>query len=291
LKSKTIKSLITSLPNSPGVYLFYGADDVLLYVGKSKSIRTRVHTHFNTRNEHWLTNRIHHIEVRETAGDLGALLLESRLIKELYPLYNVKAKQRRRIVIAQQSFNSQGYAIISLKAVDYIDPTNTKPIMGIFKHKTQAKEFLVTVAKQFRLCSKLLKLENSRGCCFAYHLGQCDGACVGEEDTEKYNARVDEAFDARRIKAWPFDGTIVVEEESKTAGKEIFIVDNWCLLGSYKTAAKKEFHLPLKSSEGKKKDFCLHRFDYDSYKILYNYLTDKRNQSKIQKLLSEHEQP
>ena len=108
---------------------------------------------------------------------------------------------------------------------------------------------------------------------------------------EKYNARVDEAFDARRIKAWPFDGTIVVKEESKTAGKEIFIVDNWCLLGSYKTAAEKEFHLPSKSSAGKKKDFCLHRFDYDSYKILYSYLTDKGNQRKIQKLLSEHEQP
>jgi DNA polymerase-3 subunit epsilon len=291
LKSRIIKSIVASLPNSPGVYLFYGADDVLLYVGKSKSIRTRVRTHFNTRDEHWLTNRIHHIEVRETSGELGALLLESRLIKELFPLYNVKAKQRRRIVIAQQSFNSQGYAIISLKAVDYIDPTNTKPIMGIFKHKTQAKEFLFTVAKQYRLCSKLLKLENSHGCCFAYHLGQCDGACIGEEDVEKYNARVDEAFDARRIKAWPFDGTITVKEESKTAGKETFIIDNWCLLGSYKTATEKEFHLPIKSSEGKKKDFYLHRFDYDSYKILYNYLTDKRNQSKIHKLQSEHQQP
>jgi len=57
--------------------------------------------------------RIHRIEVRETAGELGSLLLESRLIKELRPMYNVRSKQLRRIVIARRADNEQGYATVT----------------------------------------------------------------------------------------------------------------------------------------------------------------------------------
>jgi len=247
---------IAHLPNTPGVYLLYGTDDLLLYVGKSKTIRTRVRSHYAARDERWMMKRVRRIETRETAGELGALLLESRLIKELRPMYNVKSKQQRRIIIARGIENDGGYITVKLEAVDYLDLKPDAPILGIFKHTTQAKEFLDTVAKTHRLCSKLLRLETSRGHCFPYHLGQCSGACMGEEDAAAYNARVEAAFEARRIVAWPFKGAVTIEEISKNKQmRELFVIDNWCLMnGSGETQ---------------------HRFDYDTYKILYSFVMDK----------------
>jgi DNA polymerase-3 subunit epsilon len=278
MKSAFNKRSITSLPNTPGVYLFYGAEDILLYVGKSKTIRARIRSHFAARDERWLTKRICRIEVRETAGELGALLLESRLIKELRPMYNVRSRQPRRIIIARRVDNEQGYATVKLEAVDYLDIKPDSPILGIFKHKTQAKEFLYAVAKTHRLCPKLLRLENSSSYCFSYHLGQCDGACMGEEDVTAYNARVEAAFEARRIIAWPFNGAVTIEEISKDKKlREIFVIDNWCLIESYKGDCNvgKKFQVSQKSSP--------HRFDYDSYKILYGYVMEEGNKVKVQK--------
>jgi DNA polymerase-3 subunit epsilon len=275
LKSIFEKKSITTLPATSGVYLFYGADDVLMYVGKSKTIRARVRSHFAARDERWLTKRIRRIETRETAGELGALLLESRFIKELRPMYNVRSRQPRRIIIARRVDNEQGYAMVKLEAVDYLDLKPASPILGIFKHTTQAKEFLDKISKTHRLCSKLLRLETSRGCCFPYHLGLCDGACIGEEDPAAYNARVDAAFEARRIIAWPFDGPVTVEEISKDKKlREVFVIDNWCLIG----AGKKNDRAGQSGSSSSP-----HRFDYDSYKLLYSYVMEEGNKVKIQK--------
>jgi DNA polymerase III subunit epsilon len=266
---------ISSLPTTSGVYLFYGAEDVLMYVGKSKTIRARVRAHFAARDERWLTKRIRRIEARETAGELGALLLESQFIKELRPMYNVRSRQPRRIIVARRVENEQGYATVKLQPVDYLDLKPAAPILGIFKHTKQAKEFLNTISKTHRLCSKLLRLEQSRGCCFPYHLGQCDGACIGEEDPTAYNARVDAAFEARRIIAWPFDGPVTIEEISKDKKlREVFVIDNWCLI---RTDKKDSSTGQIGGSSSP------HRFDYDSYKILYSYVIEEANKVKIQK--------
>jgi DNA polymerase III subunit epsilon len=277
MKSTFDRKSVSSFPNTPGVYLFYGTEYILLYVGKSKTIRSRIRSHFAAREEGWLMKRVRRIEIRETAGELGALLLESRLIKELRPMYNVRSKQPRRIIIARRIDNTEGYSTVKLEAVDYLDIKPDSPILGIFKHKTQAKEFFNTVAKTHRLCPKLLRLENSSGYCFSYHLGQCDGACMGEEDVAAYNARVEAAFEARRIVAWPFDGAVTIEEVSKDHNlRELFVIDNWCLIASYNDTDDMAKQVASKKSTP-------HRFDYDSYKILYSYVMEEGNKAKVQK--------
>jgi DNA polymerase III subunit epsilon len=266
------KESIAALPDSPGVYLFYGSLGELLYVGKSKAIRTRVRTHFSASDERWLCRKVTRVEVRETAGELGALLLESQLIKELRPMFNVASRQRRRLIIARGSKSAGGYTVIHLDAVDFLDVKKAEPILGVFKHKTQAKEYLDLIAKAYRLCPKLLKLEVARGYCFSYHLGQCGGACMGEEDPVQYNSRVEEAFEARRIKAWPYEGGVVVEECSrKDSRREFFLIDNWCLVASFRSAGdgfEKNVHVQ-------------HRFDYDSYKIILSHMMAPENHESI----------
>lgn len=219
--------------------------------------------------------RVRRVEARETAGELGALLLESQLIKELRPMFNVASRRRRRIIIARRVENPKGYAGIVLEAVDRIDISDSSPIMAIFKHKTQAKEYLTTVSRTYRLCPKLLRLDNSRKHCFWYHLGRCNGACMGEDDVVQYNARVEQAFAARRFKAWPYTGGVVFEERSGNGIKrELFFIDNWCLVASYRYA----------NGEQKEQTRGSHRFDYESYKILYDFVTAQENQKAIKVL-------
>lgn len=230
-------------------------------------------SHFSARNERWLRRLVEKVETRETAGELGALLLESQLIKELKPMYNVASKQRRRIIVARRVDNPWGYACVRLEAVDYLEVTASSPVVAIFKSKTQAQEYLAKTARTHRLCPKLLKLENSRMHCFSYHLGYCDGACMGEEEPAQYNTRFEQAFEARRVIAWPFKGGVLVEERGEEL-HELFVIDNWCLVASFR------------HSNGNREDFLRtsHRFDYDTYKLLYGYMTKEANKKSIREL-------
>ncbi len=275
MAASSLRSSIIALPDSSGVYLFYGSGDQLLYVGKSKTLRSRIRAHFSSREERWLCRRIKRIEIRQTPGELGALLLESRLIKELRPLHNVAAKRRRRIVIARRIELRGDYTGVALESVDHLTPSDAGLILGIFKHTTQAKEYLAGIARTHRLCPKLLRIEQSRGHCFSYHLGRCDGACAGEEDPAQYNKRLEAAFEERRIKAWPFSGSVIVEERSESGvGRESFFIDNWCLLASSR----------IQEDERIDNVYDAHRFDYDSYKILYSYLSDPLHATGIRTL-------
>ena len=78
-------------------------------------------------------------------------------------MFNVASRQRRRLIIARRATNPGGYTVVNLEAVDFLDVKKTEPILGVFKHKTQAKEYLDLIAKTHRLCPKLLRIEVARG--------------------------------------------------------------------------------------------------------------------------------
>jgi len=277
------REAIDGLPESPGVYLFYGKAGEVLYVGKSVCIRNRVMSHFSgdhrSSRELEIAQQVVRIEARKTSGELGALLLESQLIKELRPVYNIASRSHRDIVLARRVVTPDGYAGIELEKVHDIEIDLDAPIMGMFKNIKQAKAYLAKAAKAYRLCHKLLGLERTASYCFAYHLHQCGGACVGEESPDEYNARVDEAFATRRIKAWPFKGGIVIEERNPLTNEgQAFVIDNWCLLSSFTFDESGQTEL----FKG------LRRFDYDSYKIILRYISDPHNRKHIKELPLNH---
>lgn len=250
----------------------YGKLGELLYVGKSKTIRSRVKAHFAAREERRMCRQVSRIEARETPGELGALLLESELIKQLKPLFNKRLRRQRRLLIARKSSSPLGYSKITLEAVSALEASQTSPIMALFRTKTQAREYLAAIAKTHNLCLALLGLEKTRRHCFAYHLHQCLGACMGEEDADEYNVRLDKAFEERRIHAWPFAGAVLIEEQIDS-GKEgqVFIVDHWCLLYSFKYSHRSH----MVNVQGS------HRFDYDAYKILASYVFNEQHRKSI----------
>lgn len=266
---------IDALPQGPGVYLFYGQDGELLYVGKSIHIRERVLSHFandskTTRGMN-MYQQVATIETRETSGELGALLLESELIKSLQPLYNRVARRKRKLVLAKITVNEKGYYGITLDIVNSIDPGETPHIAGIFKSRSQAKSALAFLARENKLCEKLVGSESGSGICFGSQIGRCGGACTGRESARSYNKRFLDAVEERRIKIWPFRGSICIEEKSSDGGKEVLIVDNWCLVGSIRFSEE---------DDRESREFG-HDFDYDNYKILARYILDKKNRKNI----------
>ena len=91
---------IHTIPETYGVYLFHG-ESALLYVGKSVSLRSRIFNHFQgdyrPTKEMRIAQEIRRVEYRITSGELGALLLESRLIKEYQPIHNRQIRRERQL--------------------------------------------------------------------------------------------------------------------------------------------------------------------------------------------------
>lgn len=267
---------IAKLPESPGVYIFYGEGNEVIYVGKSRNIKTRVLSHFSgnhsSTKEAVMTQYVVRVEARETAGELSALLLESSLVKSLKPRYNRQLLKRREIVVARRR-NEGHYESLSLERVEGIGVHEYRDILGIFKSVAQAKEYLALAAKRNMLCKKLLGLEKTKGECFGVQIGTCSGACATREDAGAYNARFESAFRARRLKAWPYAGAILIEERRDDIEKHSFVLDNWCLVGDIRTG-EDDFEFRATVPE----------FDHDRYKIFSRYLRDPVNRSRVRSL-------
>lgn len=264
---------LNSLPESPGVYIFQNSERVPLYIGKSVNIRERVLSHFasdtESTKERELSEQTHHIETRVTAGELSALFLESKLIKEMQPLYNRRLRYKRKLFVLQKIVDDQGYESVKFVEMDKITADDLGSILAIVKSKKQASTLLRDLAKGYKLCPKLLGIEQTKSSCFSYRLNWCKGACLGKEPPLTYNLRMITAFSEYKIKKWPFDGPILIKEENvldeKASG---YLFDNWCYLGNcdgeYVCDTANEYI-----------------FDTDMYKILVQFLKHPKNYKKI----------
>src|SRR5207248_1512466 len=103
-------NMLDVIPEKPGVYIFYGQQGTPLYVGKSINIKERVLSHFasdhSSPKEMKISQQIESIETITTAGELGALVKESILVKKLQPLYNRQLRITRKLVIIRKKINA-----------------------------------------------------------------------------------------------------------------------------------------------------------------------------------------
>jgi DNA polymerase-3 subunit epsilon len=262
---------IDALPETAGVYIFYGDEGDTLYIGKSINIRNRVLSHFSddhrSGKEMRMSQEIADIEAIPTSGELGALLLESHLIKERQPLYNRMSRYSRELVAAIESQNEAGYSSVSLERIADAQKLETEKVLGIFRSLKQAKTALNDLAKEHHLCPALLGIESNKRSCFFSQLGICKGACSGKEKADVYNARFTKGFARKRVKVWPFAGPVLITEKKDEYQGTVFVVDDWRLVESYvyDETGKQKFLPPT------------YVFDHDAYKILAGYLKKNKN--------------
>ena len=185
--------LITPLPEETGVYYFFDDDDSLIYIGKSKNIRSRVSSHFSnnkTKKAVEMKQRIKRIDYNLTGSELIALLKESGEIKLELPIYN--RAQRK------SSFNYGVFADLELDGYIHLKARkirkNESPVISYYS-MAEAKDKLRNLCDEYELCLKLSGLYPSEGSCFYHQIEQCHGACIGDEDSEIYNNRVSDALE------------------------------------------------------------------------------------------------
>ena len=225
--------LIDDVPEVCGVYRFIGEGDALIYVGKAKNIRERVLAHFGgaTRDSksQRLAAQVRRIEWTETAGELGALLLESQWVRQFKPVYN---RRLRGGVEHYTWFVRDDGASPVLQQLEGPLPDDGD-CFGLFRTAKAARTALTTIARESRLCLKTLGLETGgAGSCFGYQLGRCDGACLGGESLLKHALRLKLALAKHKLKSWPYAGPIRIEERNAQGRVEWHHVDRWQYRGT-----------------------------------------------------------
>jgi DNA polymerase III subunit epsilon len=258
------RAAIDAIPEAPGVYLFYGASGAPLYVGKSVSLRSRVLQHFaddlRSPREAQIAREIRRVEWRRTSGELGALLLEARLVKELAPVFNRQLK--RASELCAFAFDSKSLQLVS---ADQIDSESLSCLSGVFRSKRAAMEALRGLADEHKLCLRALGFERpGKGACFRHQIKRCAGVCAGQESVHAHLARAAAALASLKTHAWPWRGPVgIVEEDPEREAVEVHVVDNWCLLGSARSDAEVAELLQERPRR---------RFDLDHYKILARHV-------------------
>jgi DNA polymerase III subunit epsilon len=221
-------ALADELPEGPGVYLLYGEDGALLYVGKAKNLANRVPAHFadpRARLELELTRLVRRIEWIETAGEFGALLLEARLIKSRRPVFNRKPRDAGELW-AIKLREDGAMPLASIVPLDALDDPGAS--YGMFRRRADAERALEGLLREHELCAKWLGIEQGEGSCVGYQLGRCRGVCVGREPSALHAVRARLALAGLKRRDWPFPGPIGIRERDWRGLEETHVFDRWC---------------------------------------------------------------
>jgi DNA polymerase-3 subunit epsilon len=264
---------LEGLPEGPGVYRFYGVNDLPIYIGKSVNLRDRIRSHFSSdyrsANDVRISSEIRRIEFEETAGELGALLREARLVKDLLPLHNQRLRRKLNACFVRLPDLRSAPEILVAKDIDW----NARPLVGEtlygpFATRQHVKACLESIAGEHGLCWRQLGWEKRGGPCFARQVRKCRGACLGEETPEQHNLRLATALLPYRLGDWPWPGRVAVRE-SHPEGRitEAHVFERWSHVGT----ARSDDELAELAQTRVEIDF-----DPDVYRILVGYLAKHR---------------
>lgn len=195
-KSALLTEKISILPDTPGVYMYYDAEGTVIYVGKAKNLKRRVSSYFNRTHENVRTNLL----VRAIADmtyivvptEQDALNLESSLIKEHQPRYNVLLKDDKTypwIVVTNEHFPRVFMTRQRIK--------DGSKYYGPYTDTASARTLLDLVRRLYciRSCRRPMTLDwvlSGKGrLCLDYHLKRCKGCCTGLISAEDYNRDID----------------------------------------------------------------------------------------------------
>ncbi len=264
---------LDAIPDTPGVYLFYGENDMPLYVGKSVRLRQRVLSHFNSDHKLYkdmrLSQQLHRIEVRQTAGEIGALLLEAQLVKDLQPVHNRLLRRQGDLCAWRLKEDDKGHTLPVLTFASEQDFGRADRLYGLFSSKRKAEAALRELAEAHQLCLLQLGLEGRVGSgkpCFNWQLKRCKGVCIGKEAESFHRARLEGALANLHVKVWPWPGAVgLVERDGDRS--DVHVVNNWCYLGTARSDDELWTLLEQQPSRP--------AFDLDTYKILSRALTRK----------------
>ncbi len=193
------RSLLSTIPRAPGVYLMRDANERVVYVGKAKNLRERVASYFSqplgyTRKMDGLIESLSRIQVEVVGSELEALLLESQLIRRYQPRYNTALRSHEQYPFIRIDV-SNPWPRVSLSKARKDDGAR---YFGPFRSAATARKTvdLINRVVPLRTCTRSFRDTRSYGSpCLQLDLGRCLGPCVGRADRDQYMALVHQVID------------------------------------------------------------------------------------------------
>ncbi len=189
-----IEARLATLPARPGVYLMRDSEGRIIYVGKAKLLTSRVRSYFRGRIDNPRTAamvaRVADLDYIVTDSEVEALLLESNLIKEHRPRYNVSLKDDKRYPYLKVTLNEEFPRAFVTRRYE----RDGGRYFGPYSDAGALRTTLEALRKIFpiRTCRHDLPFKRGQRECLNYHLGRCSGPCHGHISSGDYRAMIDE---------------------------------------------------------------------------------------------------
>ena len=221
-REERLAARLESLPSQPGCYLFRGEQGEVLYVGKAKSLRSRVRSYFQAGSSDerafipWLRRELFDIETVLTGTEKEAAILENNLIKEYKPKYNVKLRDDKEFLSLRLD-ERKPFARLEVVRRPELDHAKH---FGPFPSATAARRTLHLVERHFKLrtCSDR-ELNSRKRPCIQYQIKRCPAPCVYDVDVEFYAAQVKAV--ALFLQGRHDEVTGILEERMRAASREL----------------------------------------------------------------------
>lgn len=188
-----LEAKLESLPKSPGCYLFKDKAGAVVYIGKAKSLRSRVHSYFQESGSDSryfipiLRRLVRDLETVVTGSEKEAAVLENELIKQHQPRFNVKLRDDKDFLCLRLDTTK---AWPRIETVRRPSPDGAR-YFGPYHSATSARRTLHLVNKHFQLrtCSDA-ELASRRRPCLQYQIKRCPAPCVIDIDKAWYGEQV-----------------------------------------------------------------------------------------------------
>lgn len=193
-----LRSKLRHLPERPGVYLMRDEAGEILYVGKAKSLRSRVRSYFSSAQQHSLktrelVRRIRDLETIVVDSEAEALILENNLIKENRPRFNINLRDDKTYPYVKVTLQEVFPRVIVTRRL----AKDGARYFGPFTDVRRMRQALGVIKKLYtvRSCHYKLPDEAPARPCLDYHIGRCKAPCIALQSSEDYREMVEEIVD------------------------------------------------------------------------------------------------
>ena len=246
------RPFLRDMPTNPGVYIMKNPDGKTIYIGKAKNLRKRVRSYFAKRHDNYKTQRlvelVSDIEFIITDTEGEAFLLESNMIKQYRPRFNIELKDQQRYTYLRLTDEKYPRLLVARRTRDG-KFLGKGEIFGPFVHGSSKLLTVGALRKSFqiRICKTLPKKV-----CLEYHLGNCEGPCELAGAQARYAGHVAalrdvlSGSDQMKVFAEKLSGEMQEAADAQQFERAIELRDTLARLGSLQSGQKMEY---VKSSD------------------------------------------
>lgn len=194
-----LRERLDQLPDKPGVYIMKNELDEIIYVGKAKSLRKRVRQYFgsygkSSKKVASMVSKIHDFEYIIVENEVESLVLESNLIKDNLPKYNILLRDDKQYPYIKVKVNERFPRVMKTRRILKDGAKYFGPYPDVFA----VNESIESFERLYPLRTCNLNLENveekNYRPCLNYYIGKCLGPCIGNVKDQDYNVMVDEVL-------------------------------------------------------------------------------------------------